>query len=88
MTRIEDMDVKIPHTSTVGTLGHLNVDGITKASEVGIARHLTANVHFVLFAHFKGVDCVPGVSLRVQLQVNRVTFKKMFYYYSKFSEKF
>lgn len=67
------MYFKIPRTFLVGTLGHLDVDGIAKVSEVGKARHRTADVHFILFAHFKGVDCVLCVSLRLQLRVNRGT---------------
>lgn len=63
--------LKTPHTSFVGTLGHLDVDGIAKPAEVGVARHLAADVHFILFAHFEGIDCVLGVSLSLQLKANR-----------------
>lgn len=46
----------------------MNVDGIAEPSEPGEGRHPRTDVHFILFAHFKAVDCVLGMRMRLQLK--------------------
>lgn len=55
------------------TLCHLNEDRITKLSKLCEGLHPAADVHFILFAYFKAVDCLLGVRLRLQLKEHNTT---------------